>query len=64
MADDVADDQRDARDLGRFVGSWDVDFDLPGMPTVRGRTTFDWLLGRRFLVQQASADHRRHRTVT
>jgi hypothetical protein len=57
MADDAADDQRDARDLGRFVGSWDVDFDLPGMPTVRGRTTFDWLLGHRFLVQQAGADH-------
>jgi hypothetical protein len=50
-------DIRDARDLERFVGTWDVEFDLPGFPTVPGRTTFDWLLGRRFLVQQASADH-------
>jgi hypothetical protein len=24
---------------------------------VRGRTTFAWLFGRRFLVQQASVDH-------
>jgi hypothetical protein len=53
----MADDIRDARALERFVGAWDVEFDLPGVPTVRGRTTFDWLLGRRFLVQQSGADH-------
>ena len=53
----MADDLRDARDLERFVGSWDVEFQLPGVPPVPGRTTFEWLLDRRFLVQRASADH-------
>ena len=53
----MPDDIRDASALERFVGTWDIDFDMPGLPTGTGRTTFDWLLGRRFLVQQASADH-------
>jgi hypothetical protein len=53
----MADDERDARELGRFVGTWDVESNLPGVPSVRGRTTFAWLFGRRFLVQQASVDH-------
>ena len=30
---------------------------MPGLPPATGRTTFDWMLRPRYLVQQASADH-------
>lgn len=53
----MADDIRDARDLERFIGEWEVVFQLPGRPPAVGRTTFEWLLGRRFVLQQAGADH-------
>ena len=51
MAGDVNDG------LERFIGGWEVVFEMPGMPPARGTTTFDWLLGRRFVVQRARADH-------
>ena len=50
-------DIRDAGDLERFIGEWEVTVDLPGASGVAGRTTFEWLLGRRFLVQRSTADH-------
>jgi hypothetical protein len=53
----MADDLRDARDLERFIGEWEVDFQLPGTPAMPGRTTFEWLLGRRFVLQRSNADH-------
>jgi hypothetical protein len=53
----MADDLRDARDLERFIGDWEVAFELPGMPAEPGRTTFEWLLGRRFVLQRSGADH-------
>jgi hypothetical protein len=49
-------DMRDARDLERFIGEWEVEVDLTDGP-VRGRATFEWLLGRRFLQQTSTADH-------
>jgi hypothetical protein len=48
---------RDAADLERFIGEWEVIVDLPGASDVAARTTFEWLLGRRFVLQRASADH-------
>jgi hypothetical protein len=53
----MADDLRDARDLERFIGDWEVTVDLPAAAGLAGRSTFEWLLGRRFLVQRSSADH-------
>ena len=53
----MADDLRDARDLERFIGRWEVGFELPGTPAMPGWTTFDWLLDRRFVVQRSGADH-------
>ena len=49
----------DVRALGPFVGAWEVEAEFPyaDMGVVRGRTTFDWLLGRRFLVQRGVMDH-------
>ena len=39
-------------------GPWDVTFRFPGLPDqeVRGRTTFEWALDRRFLLQRADAE--------
>jgi hypothetical protein len=55
----VAGDQPDVRALERFVGTWEVQAEFPyaDMGTVRGRTTFGWLLGDRFLLQRAEVDH-------
>jgi hypothetical protein len=49
----------DARALEPLVGSWTVEaeFPAPGPGVVRGRTTFDWLLGRRFVLQESDMDH-------
>jgi hypothetical protein len=49
----------DAGDLERLIGSWTVEaeFPTPGPLVVRGRTTFDWLLARRFVLQQSEMDH-------
>jgi hypothetical protein len=49
----------DARDLAPLIGSWTVEaeFPSPGLGVVRGRTTLDWLLGRRFVLQQSEVDH-------
>jgi hypothetical protein len=49
----------DAGDLEPLVGSWTVEaeFPEPGRGVVRGRATFDWLLGRRFVLQQSVMDH-------
>jgi hypothetical protein len=51
MADDVNDP------LERLIGGWEVEFRMPGVPPAGGTTTFDWLLGRRFVAQRARADH-------
>jgi hypothetical protein len=53
----MADDMRDAHDLERFIGEWEVGFELPGTPAQPGWTTFEWLLGRRFLLQRSGTDH-------
>jgi hypothetical protein len=50
-------DIRDAADLERFIGDWEVTVDLPGASGVASRTTFEWLLGRRFVLQRSSTDH-------
>jgi len=43
------------RRLERFVGAWDLTVDLPGAPV--GRTTFEWALGERYLVQRTEIPH-------
>src|SRR4051794_31716209 len=53
----MTDDIRDARDLSRFIGRWAVEMQLPGSPPLAGWTTFEWLLGHRFVVQRTSAEH-------
>src|SRR4051812_41263704 len=55
----MTEDGPDVGALGVFVGSWSVAAEFPsaGPGGVPGRTTFDWLLGRRFLVQRFGVDH-------
>ena len=45
--------------LGALVGEWVVEASFPLDPpaTVSGRTTFEWLEGRFFLVQRWTVDH-------
>ncbi len=49
----------DASALEPFIGAWSVEaeFPSPGPGSVRGHTSFDWLLARRFVAQRAGADH-------
>ena len=48
----------DAR-LAPLLGEWDVEGALPTEPpmTVRGRTSFEWLEGGRFVVQRWTVEH-------
>jgi hypothetical protein len=52
-------DETDA--LGRlevFVGAWSVTASFPQFPAdVRGRTEFEWILERQFLLQRAEVAH-------
>jgi hypothetical protein len=52
-------DLRDAGDLEPLIGTWTVEaeFPAPDPGVVRGRTTFDWLLGRRYVLQRSEMDH-------
>lgn len=50
-------DLRNAQHLERFIGDWEVSSELPGTPAQLGWTTFEWLLGRQFVVQRSGADH-------
>ena len=45
--------------LTPFIGEWSVEADLPppGPAGVAGRTSFAWLLGQRFVVQNAVVEH-------
>ena len=49
----------DVQPLEPFVGDWstEADFTASGGARGGGRTSFEWLLGRRFLLQRAEADH-------
>jgi hypothetical protein len=46
---------RDAADLERFIGEWEVTVDLPGAAGLAGTMTFEWMFGRRFLSQRSGA---------
>jgi hypothetical protein len=46
---------RDAADLERFIGDGEVTVDLPGAAGLAGTMTFEWLFGRRFVVQRSAA---------
>ncbi|MGH8984756.1 MAG: hypothetical protein ACRDY6_12905 [Acidimicrobiia bacterium] len=53
-------DESDA--LGRlaaFVGAWSVEASFPQFADsdLRGRTEFEWILGRRFLLQRSEVPH-------
>jgi hypothetical protein len=41
--------------LARFIGEWEMVISMQGRPLSRGRTTFEWLEGRQFVVQHADA---------
>ena len=45
--------------LEPLIGSWTVEaeFPTPGPLVIRGRSTFDWLLARRYVLQQMEMDH-------
>jgi hypothetical protein len=47
----------DAAALEPLIGSWVVEAEFPTLGVVRGRATFDWLLGRRFVLQRSESDH-------
>jgi hypothetical protein len=42
-----------------LIGEWTVEATHPMLPStmVTGRTTYEWLEGRRFLIQRSSMDH-------
>ncbi|GAA5156106.1 MULTISPECIES: hypothetical protein [Amycolatopsis] len=47
------------RHLNALVGEWETDGAHPLLPgeDIRGRATFEWLDGERFLIQRAHYDH-------
>src|SRR4051794_6993637 len=47
------------RALEPFLGAWTLQADFPGArpEDTRGRTTFEWLLGGRFLCQRSEIAH-------
>jgi hypothetical protein len=47
----------EAGDLAPLIGTWTVEAEFPTLGVVRGRTTFDWLLGRRFVLERSEAEH-------
>jgi hypothetical protein len=48
----------DASALEPLIGSWDIDAAAPGGEwSGTGRTTFEWLLGRAFILERAEVDH-------
>jgi hypothetical protein len=55
----MADDLPDAAALEPLIGSWtlEAEFPTPGPLVVRGRTTLEWLLARRYVLQRTEMDH-------
>jgi hypothetical protein len=45
--------------FGPLVGEWTIEATHPAYPdtVVPGRTTFEWLEGRQFLIQRSRTDH-------
>jgi hypothetical protein len=52
-------DRTDIDALDPFVGTWSIttSFTPPGQKPPRAETSFEWLEGRRFLIQRWSVDH-------
>jgi hypothetical protein len=52
-------DRPGAEALEPLIGSWTVEaeFPTPGPLVIRGRSTFDWLLARRYVLQRSEMDH-------
>lgn len=42
--------------LEPLVGEWELEASVEERPVARGRTTFEWMEGRAFLIQHADAD--------
>ena len=42
--------------LEPLVGEWEMEASVDGTPMARGRTTFEWMEGRAFLLQHADAE--------
>ena len=49
----------DLEPYGSLIGEWEIELTHPstGDRVVRGRTTYEWLEGGRFLIQRAVNDH-------
>jgi hypothetical protein len=51
-------DARDTSILEPLIGTWDVEAAAPaGEWSGIGRTTFEWLLGRAFVLERSEVDH-------
>src|SRR3954447_1095323 len=49
---------RSMEELDIFIGAWDLETSFArGADAPDARTTFEWLEGRRFLIQRWSVDH-------
>jgi hypothetical protein len=54
----MSDLPRDASALAPLIGTWDVEAAAAGGEwSGTGRSTFDWLLGRAFVLERAVVDH-------
>ena len=42
--------------LEPLLGEWEMEASVDGRPMARGRTTFEWIEGRGFVVQHADAE--------
>ena len=42
--------------LGPLIGEWEMEAAVEGKPMARGRTTFEWMEGRAFVIQHADAE--------
>jgi hypothetical protein len=46
---------RDVGDLSAFLGEWTIEVPFPDAP--KGRVTFEWMAGERFLIERWEVDH-------
>jgi hypothetical protein len=46
-------------DLNQLVGEWTLEATHPAFPdlVVRGRSSFEWLDGKKFMIQRSTTDH-------
>ncbi len=52
-------EERELEGWHRFIGSWETEGAYPLLPgeAIRGRSTFEWLDGRRFVIWRSQYEH-------